>query len=93
MSLSELQEVVKDREAGVLPSLGSQRVRHNLTTEQQQSHKRQVEGCPRYSRKQKSDPCWVAVPPDTAPYRLLPTCPTPAQICQAAPRSFLVSEQ
>ena len=34
MNLSKLQEVVKDREAGVLPSLGSQRVRHDLTTEQ-----------------------------------------------------------
>ena len=28
MNLSKLWETVKDREAGVLPSLGSQRVRH-----------------------------------------------------------------
>ena len=29
MSLSKLWEMVKDKEAGVLQSLGSQRVRHN----------------------------------------------------------------
>ena len=29
MSLSKLQELVKDREAGVLQSMGSQRVRHD----------------------------------------------------------------
>ena len=29
LSLSKLQETVKDREPGVLQSLGSQRVRHN----------------------------------------------------------------
>ena len=29
MSLSELQEVVKDRETGVLQSMGSQRVGHD----------------------------------------------------------------
>ena len=29
-------EMMKDREPGVLQSLGSQRVRHNLVTEQQQ---------------------------------------------------------
>ena len=33
MSLSELQEVVKDRETGVLQSMGSQRVRHDWETE------------------------------------------------------------
>ena len=32
MSLSKLQEIVKD---GVLPSMGLQRVRQNLATEQQ----------------------------------------------------------
>ena len=32
MSLSKLQEIVE--EPGVLPSMGLQRVRHNLTTEQ-----------------------------------------------------------
>ena len=35
MSLSKLQEIVKDREACVLQSMGSQRVRHDLVTEQQ----------------------------------------------------------
>ena len=29
MSLSKLKEIVKDREAGVLQSMGSQRVRHD----------------------------------------------------------------
>ena len=36
MSLSKLRETVKDREACVLQSMELQRVRHNLTTEQQQ---------------------------------------------------------
>ena len=36
MNLSKLQEVVEDRIAGVLQSMESQRVRHNLATEQQQ---------------------------------------------------------
>ena len=36
MSLSKFQELVKDREAGVLQSIGSQRVGHRLATEQQQ---------------------------------------------------------
>ena len=31
-SLSKLQKTVKDREAGVLQSTGSQRVRHDLAT-------------------------------------------------------------
>ena len=35
MSLSKLQEIVKDREAGMLQSMGSQRVGHDLATEQQ----------------------------------------------------------
>ena len=34
MSLSKLQEIVKDREAGMLQSMGSQRVGHYLATEQ-----------------------------------------------------------
>ena len=34
MSLSKLKEMVKDREPGVLQSMGSQRVGHNLVTEQ-----------------------------------------------------------
>ena len=33
MSLSKLQELVMHREVGVLQSLGSQRVRHDLATE------------------------------------------------------------
>ena len=36
MNLSKLWEIVEDREPGVLQSLGSQRVRHNLVAEQQQ---------------------------------------------------------
>ena len=35
MSLSKLWEIVKDREAWHLQSLGLQRVRHDLATEQQ----------------------------------------------------------
>jgi len=34
MSLSKLQEMVKDREAWLLQSMGSQRVGHDLATEQ-----------------------------------------------------------
>ena len=36
MSLSKLQETVRDREPGMLQSMRSQRVGHNLGTEQQQ---------------------------------------------------------
>ena len=36
MSLSKLRETVKDREAWRVQSMGSQRVRHDLATEQQQ---------------------------------------------------------
>ena len=35
MSLSKLQEIVKTEKPGVLQSTGSQRVGHNLATEQQ----------------------------------------------------------
>ena len=35
MSLGKLQEIVKDKKPGVLQSMGSQRVRHDLVTEQQ----------------------------------------------------------
>ena len=38
MSLSKLQEVEKDREAGVLQSMGSQSVRHDWATEKQQQN-------------------------------------------------------
>ena len=38
MSLSKLQEIVKDRKPGVPQSMGLQRVRHNSATEQQQAH-------------------------------------------------------
>ena len=36
MSLSKLREIVKDREAWRLQFMKSQRVRHDLATEQQQ---------------------------------------------------------
>ena len=36
MSLSELREIVRTGELGVLQSMGSQRVRHSLATEQRQ---------------------------------------------------------
>ena len=36
MNLSKLQEIVEDREPGVLQSVGLQRVGHNLVTEKQQ---------------------------------------------------------
>ena len=36
MSLSKLQEMVKDREAGMLQFMGLQRVGHDFATEQQQ---------------------------------------------------------
>ena len=37
LSLNRLWEIMKDRESGVLQSLGSQRVGHNLAIEQQQN--------------------------------------------------------
>ena len=37
MSLSKLQEMVKDREAWHAKSMGTQRVRHNWAAEQQQN--------------------------------------------------------
>ena len=36
MSLSKLKEIVKDRKPGVLQSMGSQRVGHDVANEQQQ---------------------------------------------------------
>ena len=36
--MSKLQEIVKDGEPGMLQSMGSQRVGHDLATEQQQQH-------------------------------------------------------
>ena len=39
-NLSELQEVVGDREQGVLQSMGLPKVGHNLPTEQQQQKNR-----------------------------------------------------
>ena len=35
MSLSKLREIVKDKQAGMLQSMGLQRVGHDLATEQQ----------------------------------------------------------
>ena len=37
MDLSKLWEIAKDREATVLQSMGSQRVRNNLVAEKQQA--------------------------------------------------------
>ena len=37
MNLSKLWEIVKDREAGMLQSMGWQRVGHNIVIEQQHS--------------------------------------------------------
>ena len=37
MTLSKLWKIVKDREAGVLLSMGSQRVRHDLEIAQQRT--------------------------------------------------------
>ena len=37
MTLNKLGEIVKDRNPGVLQSMGSQRVRHDLVAEQQDS--------------------------------------------------------
>ena len=39
MSLSKVPEIVKDREACMLQPMGSQRVRHDLVTEQQQQQR------------------------------------------------------
>ena len=36
MNLGKLQKIVRDRRPGVLQSMGSQRVRYDLETEQQQ---------------------------------------------------------
>ena len=38
MNLSKLQEIVEDREPGVLQSIWSQRVGHDSATEHQQQH-------------------------------------------------------
>ena len=40
MSLSKLQQIVKEGRSSVLQSMGLQRVRHNLLIEQQQAHTR-----------------------------------------------------
>ena len=42
MSLSKLWELVMDRGPGMLQSMGLQRVRHNLTTEQQQKSRKNL---------------------------------------------------
>ena len=43
MNLIKFQRVVKDREASILLSVGSQRVRHDLVSEQQQIAQSQAE--------------------------------------------------
>ena len=42
MNLSKLQETVEDRGGLVLQSMGSQKVRHDLVSEQQQQHYQQT---------------------------------------------------
>ena len=46
VSLSKLQEIVKDRKACMLQSTGLQRVRHSLVAEQQQETPATVRGFP-----------------------------------------------
>ena len=48
MSMIKLRKTVKDREAGVQQSMGLQRVRHDLATEQQpqQTAKVRIQECP-----------------------------------------------
>ena len=41
-SLSKLREMVKGRETWLLKSMGSQRVRHELATEQQQKYLKEI---------------------------------------------------
>ena len=41
MSLSKLQQIVKEGRSSVLQSMGSQRVRHDLTAEQQLQQQQQ----------------------------------------------------
>ena len=42
MNLGKLQEMVRDRETGVLQSVGFQRVGHNGATKQQQQHEERL---------------------------------------------------
>ena len=44
MSLSKLQEMVKDRKPGMLQSMGSSRVRHDFATKQQKENGRDMGG-------------------------------------------------
>ena len=41
-NLGKLREMVRDRETGVLQSMGSQRVGHNGATKQQQQHEERL---------------------------------------------------
>ena len=45
MSLSRLKEIVKDSKLGMLQSMGSQRVRHNLANEQDIHHRLKDDAC------------------------------------------------
>ena len=45
MNLSKLREIGKERKPGVLQSMGSQRVEHDLVTEQQEEDRRPLEAC------------------------------------------------
>ena len=57
MNLNKLCEVVKDKEPGVLQFMGSQRVRHDLETEQQHVEFRKMVTITLYARQQKRHRC------------------------------------
>ena len=42
ISLSKVQEIVKDGKLGVLQSMGSQRVGHDLATKNKQQHEKTI---------------------------------------------------
>lgn len=59
VGLKKLQETVKDREAQCVPqSMVSQKIRHNIATEQQQQHRWKIKGeeALRLSRKEHNKP-------------------------------------
>ena len=65
LSLSKLWELVKNRKPGVLQSMGSQRFRHDLATEQQQL------GCYHFETWLGKDPLLDGCGQDSVPCGLL----------------------